>query len=337
MRPAPGRAARPSPLPPAGFGPASPAGVLAAAASPLQRWHVSIIFFFFFPFTIRPPQPSPPVPPEPPAVPAREEIGSERGAGILPQLTEPRQAQAALLPATSLGTGGPGAAGGCRRLAALPQHRAPQPPLRLRCQKPNGGEEKGKTAARGAGFAVGDPLGAPSLPTASWAMSLSLGTGCGSLATVPGGAALSVPARAPSPAARAHPEDGKRRRSLAGRCCMASTAPADTPLTQHPSAAQGGPGNWEEESGGGTSGDGCVVLGCPPATSASCSTASPPCAEILTLAVQSCHGSVLASRWCCSHPASLAFLPQIPSLGGFWKGETGAWLEHPLQPRCSQC
>lgn len=90
-------------------------------------------------------------------MPARREIGSERGAGILPQLTEPRQAQAALLPATSLGTRGWGAAGGCRRLAALPQHRAPQPPLRLCCQKPNKGEEKGKMAERGAGFTV--PVG----------------------------------------------------------------------------------------------------------------------------------------------------------------------------------
>lgn len=108
-------------------------------------------FFFFFsslPFTIHPPQPSLPVPPEPPAVPARREIGSEHGTGILPQLTEPCQAQAALLPATSLGTGGRGAVGGCRGLAALPRHCAPQPPPRLRCQMPNGGRKRGEGRER---------------------------------------------------------------------------------------------------------------------------------------------------------------------------------------------
>lgn len=107
---------------------------------------MACVHYFFsssLPFTIRPPQPSLPVSPEPPAVPARREIGSERGTGILPQLTEPCQAQAALLPATSLGTGGRGAAGGCRGLAALPRHCAPQPPPRLRCQMPNGGRKRG--------------------------------------------------------------------------------------------------------------------------------------------------------------------------------------------------
>lgn len=152
------------------------------------------LFFFFspslssLPFTIRPPQPSPPVPPEPPAVPARREIGSERGAGILPQLTEPRQAQAALLPATSLGTGGRGAAGGCRRLAALLQHRAPQPPLWFGCQKPNEGGGKGENGrekswlrrARWRGTRWG-PL---PFAVTGWATSSSFGRGHGSLAAV---------------------------------------------------------------------------------------------------------------------------------------------------------
>lgn len=135
----------------AGFGPSLPAGALAAAASLLPRWHVSIsCFFSSLPFTIRPPQPSPPVPPEPLTVPARREIGSERGAGILPQLTEPHQAQAALLPATSLGTGGRGAAGAWQPFpgTARPSHH-------------RGSAAKSQTRGRKRGKRQGNELASP--------------------------------------------------------------------------------------------------------------------------------------------------------------------------------
>lgn len=67
------------------------------------------------------------------------------------------------------------------------------------------------------------------------------------------------------------------------------------------------------------------------ATAASCHTVSPPRAKTLVPAVRSCHGSMRASH------VFLAFLPQIPGLGVFLKGEAGAWHEHPLQPERSQC
>lgn len=60
------------------------------------------------------------------------------------------------------------------------------------------------------------------------------------------------------------------------------------------------------------------------ATAASCHTVSPPRAKMLAPVARSCHGTTLASH------VFLAFLPQIPGLSVFLKGEAGAWHEHPL-------
>lgn len=93
--------------------------------------------------------------------------------------------------------------------------------------------------------AMGDPLA-----TLPFATSSSLGGGCGgpAAALLPlvgrlGPVCPRVPTRIPIPCGRALPEEREATPAApARRCCVASTAPADTPLTQHPPAARGGPG-----------------------------------------------------------------------------------------------
>lgn len=111
----------------------------------------------------------------------------------------------------------------------------------------------------------GDPPGTPSLRQGQLGDVLVPQRRLRSLPTVPashGEAQPRLPQLVP-PAQAGKPIPGMASAAADQRCCVARTAPTDTPLTQHPSAAQGGPGNWEGESGGGTCGDGWGVLGCP--------------------------------------------------------------------------
>ena len=230
-------------------------------------------------------------------------------------------------------------------MAALPRHRAPQPPPRLRCQKPNEGEEKGKTAERGDGFTVpgggglaGGPFPSP-WPAGRCPRPSAEGAGawlrcrhrmerlspvCLHSCPQPSRESPSWGWQAPMQpgSVMLRGEHGSRRHTSypASVCCIGGPRKLGRGERRRDF--------WPWVGGFGVP-SGRVSL-CK-ATSASCNTASPPCAKILAPAVQLCHGSILASHRHCSHPClSGFFLPQIPGLSVFLKGEAGAWLEHPL-------
>lgn len=99
-------------------------------------------------------------------VPARREIGSKRGTGILPQLPEPCQAQAALLPATSLGTGGRGWRGAADAWQPFPGTVCPSRHHGSAAKSQMGRRKRGKRQRQELASScpvVGDALGAPSL------------------------------------------------------------------------------------------------------------------------------------------------------------------------------
>jgi len=326
--PAPERAARPSSLPPAGFGPALPAGVLAPAASPLQRWHVSIIFFLFcFFFFLLSPFHNPSSPAFSAGASGAACGASSQGNWQRARRRDPPAADGAPPGAGSPSAshqpwhGGPGGLGGLPTLGS--SSLAPRAPAAAAAPLPKAkwGEEKGKAAERGAGFAVpsgGGPAGGPfPLPPPSGRRPCPSAESAGAWPWCRHRKGRLSPARL-----RSCPQPSQKSPSQRWH---APTQPSSAMLhgehgsrghTSYPASVcrVGGPGKlgrgerrrdfWPWVGGFGVP-SGRVSL-CT-AASASCDTASPPRAEILAQVVRLCHGSVLASHWHCSHPRFSGF------------------------------